>query len=171
MKTLKKILLIGLVIIAIPFVVALIVPKSFKSERSVVIDRPQNEVFEYVRFVKNQDNFGVWQLSDSDLAYTEEGTDGAVGYIYTWDGEKTGKGSQTIMNISAPDQVHTELDFGFGDPVQSYFYTEAIGPQRTKVTWSMEGRTPYPLNIMNLLYDVGDDFEVGLNNLKAILEQ
>lgn len=171
MKTLKKILLIGLVIIAIPFVIALIAPKGFYSERHIHIDRPQDEVFEYVHYVRNQDHFGVWQLSEPDMDYTEEGTDGTVGYTYTWSGEQTGKGSQTITNISAPDEVHTELDFGFGDPVQSIFQTEAVGPQQTKVTWSMRGRTPYPWNVMNILYDVGNDFEEGLQNLKEILER
>jgi len=42
------------------------------------------------------------------------------------------------------------------------------------VTWTFEGSTPYPFNLMLLFMDmdkmIGKDFETGLNNLKVILE-
>src|SRR5690554_6150042 len=86
MKTVKKIIIVVGIIVVIPLIIAFLVPKSFKSERSIQIDQPRQQVFEYVRFVRNQDHFGVWQLSDPNLSYTEEGVDGTVGYTYTWDG-------------------------------------------------------------------------------------
>jgi len=170
MKILKRILIVIAIIIAIPLVVALFVPKEFNSERSIVIDKPKAQVFEYVRFVRNQDNFGVWQLSDPNLKYTEEGVDGTVGYKYSWDGEVTGKGSQKIVEISNPDSMVTELDFGMGEPANSFFKLEAQGPDQTKVTWGMRGKSPYPFNVFSLVFDVGKDFEQGLHNLKELLE-
>lgn len=170
MKILKRILIAIAILIAIPLIVALFVPKTFYSERSVTIEKSKVEVFEYVRFVRNQDNFGVWQLSDPNLKYTEESQDGTVGYKYSWDGEVTGKGSQKIIDISAPDSVVTELDFGMGEPAQSFFRLEEQGPQQTKVTWGMRGKSPYPLNVFNLIFDLGKDFEQGLQNLKSVLE-
>lgn len=175
MGKLKKILLIGMIvfssIVILPFLIAMFVPTEFNSERSIVIDRPQEEVFEYVRYVRNQDHFGVWQLGDPHLQASEEGVDGTVGYTYTWDGEKSGKGSQRITAIDSPSRVDMELDFHVGEPVRAFFITEAISPSRTKVTWGMQGETPYPWNAMNLFFDVGKDFEKGLENLKAILEE
>ncbi|HZH54741.1 MAG TPA: polyketide cyclase, partial [Sphingobacteriaceae bacterium] len=61
MKTVKKIIIVVGIIVVIPFIIAFLVPKSFKSERSIQIDQPRQQVFEYVRFVRNQDHFGVWQ--------------------------------------------------------------------------------------------------------------
>lgn len=170
MKVLKRILVVIAIIIAIPLVVALFVPKEFNSERSIVIDKPKSQVFEYIRFVRNQDNFGVWQLSDPDLKYTEEGVDGTVGYKYSWDGEVTGKGSQKIVEISSPDSIVTELDFGMGEPANSFFRLVEQSPSQTKVTWGMRGRSPYPLNVFSLIFDIGKDFEQGLHNLKELLE-
>lgn len=171
MKTVKKIIIVVGIIVVIPFIIAFLVPKSFKSERSIQIDQPRQQVFEYVRFVRNQDHFGVWQLSDPNLSYTEEGVDGTVGYTYTWDGEVTGKGSQKIVRLVPLDSVITALDFGMGKPVHSYFILSELGAERTQVTWAMEGETPYPFNLFNLFFDVGDDFEEGLQNLKVILEK
>lgn len=171
MKTLKTILIVIVVIIAIPLILGLFAPKHFYSERSIIIDRPKDEVFNYIRFVRNQDNFGVWQLSDPNLKFVEEGTDGTEGYKYTWDGEKTGQGSQTIILVAPTDSVVNELDFGFGDPVQSFFKVYAIDSTSTEVIWGLRGTSPYPLNVMNLFFDVGKDFEQGLANLKNVLEK
>lgn len=171
MKTLKKIGIILLIIVALPLIAALFVPKDFRSEREIIIDKPRQEVFDYVRFVKNQDNYGVWQLSDPGMKKEFEGTDGTVGFKYSWDGEKTGKGSQTITHITTGEKVNTELDFGFGQPAQSYIITEEVSPGQTKVIWGISGKSPYPWNLISLFYDMGKDFEQGLQNLKEVLEQ
>lgn len=170
MRIFKKVLIILLIIIALPLIVALFVSKTFKSEREIVIEKPINQVFDYIKYVKNQDNFGTWQLSDPEMQTKSEGTDGTVGFKYSWEGKRTSKGSQTITNISENNRIDTELDFGMGEPAQSYIITEGVGPNQTKVTWGISGKTPYPWNLMSLFYDMGDDFEKGLQNLKEILE-
>lgn len=63
MKTVKIIFIVLLIIIIIPLIVALFVPKESNSEGQVVINRSHQEVFDYIKLVKNQDNFGVWHLS------------------------------------------------------------------------------------------------------------
>lgn len=171
MKTLKKIFIILLIIIAIPLIVALFVPKEFKSERTIVINKPKNEVFEYVRYVKNQDNYGVWQLSDPDMKKEYKGTDGTPGFVYRWESESMGNGTQTITNIAEGTRIDSELDFGFGTPAKAYIITKEKGEGTTEVTWGITGRTPYPFNIMSLFYDMGDDFRKGLENLKKELEK
>lgn len=170
MKVLKKILIFVFGLIALALIVAAFLPKKFQSERQIVIERPHEEVFDYVKFVKNQDNFGVWQRADPDMQATEEGEDGTVGFQYRWTGKKIGKGSQTIVAITEGERIDTELDFGFGEPAHAYFITEAGNPTRTRVTWGLEGKSPYPRNLMRLFFDVGDDFEEGLRHLKEILE-
>lgn len=82
MKTLKKIVIVLLILIATPLIVALFVPNESNSEGQIVINKPKQEVFDYIKYVKNQDNFGKWQLSDPDMTTTEEGTDGTVGFKY-----------------------------------------------------------------------------------------
>ncbi|MBX3242811.1 MAG: SRPBCC family protein [Chitinophagaceae bacterium] len=170
MKILKRILIAVLALVALILIVALFVPRDFKSEREIVINKPKQEVFDYIKSIKNQDNFGVWQLSDPDLKKTYEGTDGTVGFKYTWDSEKLGKGSQKIVNVVEGERMDTELDFGFGEPATASFTTREISPTQTRVSWGLSGRSPYPFNLMGLFFDVGDDFEKGLANLKNVLE-
>jgi hypothetical protein len=171
MKTAKKILIVILVLLAIPLIAALFVDKSFKAERDIVIEKPKEQVFNYLKYIKNQDNFGVWQLSDPTLKKTYDGVDGTVGFSYSWDGEKLGKGSQTIKQINEGERIETELNFGFGEPARAYFLTEALSPNQTKVTWGITGNSPYPFNLMSLFYDMGNDFDQGLANLKGVLEK
>lgn len=171
MRILKKLLLFIAGLIALLLIVAIFVPKNFQSERSIVVNKPKHEVFDYIRQVKNQDHFGVWQLSDPGMKRDFQGTDGTVGFKYTWDSEKLGKGSQTITKIVDGETVETELDFGFGEPAQAYFITKEADPNSTNITWGLKGRSPYPMNIMSLFFDVGEDIEQGLVNLKKELEK
>jgi len=171
MKVLKKILLVILALIALILIVAAFVPKKFTSEREIVINKPRSEVFDYIRYIKNQDNFGVWQLSDPAMKKSYEGTDGTVGFKYSWDSKEMGKGTQTITNIVEGERMDTELDFGFGDPAKAYFITKDANAGQTTVVWGITGKSPYPFNIMGLFYDMGNDFEKGLQNLKGVLEK
>lgn len=171
MKMLKRILIVIVSLITLLLIVALFVPREFKSEREITINKPRQEVFDYISHIKNQDNFGVWQLSDPNLKRVYEGTDGTVGFKYTWDSEKLGKGSQKITNIVAGERMDTELDFGFGEPATATFTTQDANPGTTKVTWGLSGKSPYPFNLMGLFFDVGNDFEKGLQNLKNVLEK
>ncbi|ADQ18901.1 SRPBCC family protein [Leadbetterella byssophila] len=167
----KKFLLIIVALIALLLLVAAFLPKDFMSERSVVINRPSHEIYEYVKYVQNQDHYGVWNLSDPEMKRTTEGVDGTVGFKYSWDGKKVGKGSMTITELVEGKSIVSLLDFGFGEPAKSHMILDPIDANSTKVTWGLSGRSPWPLNLMSLFFDVGKDFEEGLQNLKGILEK
>lgn len=171
MKILKRIGLVILALIAIVLIIAAFAPKKFEYEKSIVINKPKAEVFDYIKFIKNQDNYGVWQLSDPNMKKSYEGTDGTVGFKYSWDGKELGEGSQTITKIVEGETLETALDFGMGDPETAYFQTIDAGANQTKVVWGIKGETPYPFNIMNLVFDMSEHFQEGLTNLKGILEK
>lgn len=92
-----------LALVALVLIVAAVLPKEFQTEREILIDRPVGEVFDYVKFVKNQDHFGPWQLSDPDMQTRETGVDGTVGFKYSWEGTKTGSwilGSESRQKLT-----------------------------------------------------------------------
>ena len=62
MKILKKILIVIAIIIAIPLVVALFVKKDYAVEREIVINKPKQDVWEYVKYIKNQDYYSKWNM-------------------------------------------------------------------------------------------------------------
>lgn len=178
MKILKRILIILLILIAIPLVAALFVNGDYAVEREVVINRPSDEVFNYVRYVKNQDHFSVWNQLDPDMEKTYTGTDGTVGFIYGWksDNPSAGVGEQEIVSIEEGKRIDVELRFKepFEAQDNAYLALEPVDAGSTKVKWGFTGSFSYPMNLMNLVMDmdaaVGKDLQGGLDNLKELLE-
>src|SRR6478736_279635 len=100
MKILKKIAIVLVALIAILLIVALFVKKDFKVEREIVINKPKKEVFDYIRFIKNQDHYSKWAMMDPNMKKTYTGTDGTVGFISAWESENknVGTGEQEITD-------------------------------------------------------------------------
>ena len=176
MKILKIILLVVTIIITIPLIVALFVKKEYAVEREVTINKPKEEVFNYVKHLKNQDNYSKWVRMDPNMKKDFRGTDGTVGFVYAWDGNKdAGKGEQEIKNITDGERVDVEVRFEkpFEGIATAPIITEAVSENQTKVKWGMKGKSSYPMNFMNLFMDnmLGKDIEVSLNNLKNIIEK
>ncbi len=173
----KKVLLVIAIIIAVMLVVALIAPKEYAVEREVVINCPKEQVFEYVKSLRMQDEWSVWGDLDPDAVYTYTGVDGTVGFISAWEGNKdVGKGEQEIVNIVEGERVDFELRFvePFASTADVYITTESLSESETLVKWGMSGKMPFPTNlfllVMNMDKSIGKDFEQGLANLKMILE-
>ncbi|HMY84252.1 MAG: SRPBCC family protein [Saprospiraceae bacterium] len=179
MKNLKKIFAVIAIIIAIPLVVALFVKKDYVVEREIIINKPKAEVFEYIKFLKNQDNYSKWNMMDPDMKKTYQGTDGTVGFISAWESKKenVGAGEQEIVNMIDGERIDTKLRFKvpFESQNDAYMITEDMSNNQTKVKWGFKGAFPYPFNLMGLFMDmekaVGGDLEVGLQNLKNLLEK
>ncbi len=104
MKILKTILIAVGILIAVPLIVSLFVKKDYEVEREITIDKPKEDVFDYVKFLKNQDNYSKWATMDPDMKKTYRGTDGTVGFISAWESNNkdVGKGEQEIKKITEP---------------------------------------------------------------------
>ena len=55
----------GLVLLLL--IIALFTKRSYTIERSIIVSKPNNEVFNYVRFLKNQDHFNKWVMMDPNM--------------------------------------------------------------------------------------------------------
>ena len=55
----------------------------------------------------------------------------------------------------------------------AWYTTEAVDAGQTKVKWGMSGRSPFPLNLMNLFIPalLGNDLQTSLTTLKTNLEK
>ncbi|OFY82191.1 MAG: polyketide cyclase [Bacteroidetes bacterium RIFCSPLOWO2_12_FULL_35_15] len=179
MKVLKKILISIGILIAIPLIIALFVKKDYAVEREVTINKPKQEVFDYIKFLKNQDQYSKWAMMDPSMKKNYTGTDGTVGFISAWDSNNkdVGKGEQEITKISEGERIEFKLRFKlpFEAEDDAYMTTEAVSENQTKVKWGFTGAFPYPMNLMGLFMDmdkeVGADLETGLSNLKNVLEK
>lgn len=175
MKILVRILIVVVVIIAIPLIMALFIKNEYSVEREATINKPKQEVFSYVKHLKNQDGYNKWIMMDPGMERNFRGTDGTIGFIYAWDSEKAGKGEQEIKTIEEGERLELELRFikPFESIANTQFTTESVAENQTKVSWKMEGQNPYPFNFMNLFMDnmLGKDLETSLAGLKSILEK
>ena len=179
MKILKRILLGLLALVALALITAFFVDDQLGAERSVVVNRPVNEVYRYIKLLKNQEAYSKWNSIDPAMKKTYRGTDGTVGFISAWESQndEVGKGEQTITALKEGERMDTELHFiePFESRAASFMTTQANGEGKTKVTWGFSGKMNYPLNLMCLFMDmnkaIGDDFETGLTNLKQQLEK
>lgn len=174
----KKILMALGILIGLILLIGLALPKDFHIEREVVINKPKSVVFDYMKQLKKQDNWSPWAKMDPGMSKSYKGEDGTVGFTSSWSGNnKVGEGEQEIKNIVEGERIDTELRFKkpMANTNTAYFITESVGPHQTKVRWGMNGKSPYPFNIVCFIFNmkkkVGENFEEGLESLKAVLEK
>jgi uncharacterized protein YndB with AHSA1/START domain len=178
MKPLFLILIAVVSLLVLLLVVGLFIKKDYFVEREVIINRPNQMVFEYIKLLKNQNKYSVWATMDPAMKTEFRGTDGMPGFVSAWDSENknVGKGEQEILKIENGNKVDYEIRFIKPFESTSSASMSALGmdDSRTKVTWSFTGRMNYPMNLMlvfmNMEKMIGNDLDKGLHNLKVILE-
>ncbi len=178
MTTITIILLVLAAIVATLLIVALFTSKDMTIVQSIVIDKAKQEVFEYIKYTKNQDHYSVWNRSDPDMAKTYTGTDGQVGFVYAWDSTKNknvGAGEQETKAIDEGKSVTFEIRFSrpMQDVAKAQISTEALTTNQTQVQWGFYSQMKYPMNIMKPVIKniLSKDLAKGLVTLKTVLEK
>ncbi|WP_284652395.1 SRPBCC family protein [Flavobacterium terrisoli] len=175
MNTLIIILFVVTGLIVLLLIIALFSRKDYNINRNIIINAPLQTVFDYVKLLKNQDNFNKWVMVEPDMQREFKGTDGTVGFIYGWNGKKAGEGEQEIKTITEGKNIETEIRFvrPFAGIAYANMIIEPISENQTKVTWSNSSTIKYPMNIMLPMIEkmLAKDMDNSLDNLKNILEK
>lgn len=165
-------------LIALVIILFLIAPKTYDVFRTVEIARPKGEVFDYLRSLKKMDEWSPWAKKDPNMKKTFTGTDGEVGCVSHWIGNKeVGEGEQEIKNIIDGERIESELRFlkPFKSTSDCYIDVESLDNENTQVKWGFSGDYKFPMNIMSFFKNmdafVGPDFEEGMASLKEVLEK
>ncbi len=165
-------------IIAALLLAGLVIPQGIHATKEIVINKPVGEVFNYIKYLKNQQHYSKWATLDPDIKNEFRGTDAQPGFVNHWVGnKKVGEGEQEITAIEEGKAIHTDLRFikPFKSFAKAKMTAEAVDANSTKVTWGFESKMNYPMNIMKLFMNmsemVGKDFSAGLANLKAVMEK
>ena len=174
---LKKILIGIAILIALPFVVAIFIPKSYTVSVSETINQPKPVVYDYVRMLDNQKEYSVWVLADPNLKPEIIGTDGTVGAVQKWNSklEDVGEGEQKIVSLTA-DRIDVDLLFirPFQSTAKAAMIVEEIGPNQTKITDEFYGTEEWPMNLPVYLFArkmIAKSMSENLTNIKNILEK
>ncbi len=172
-------------IIAIAILVAVVAiliyattkPDTFRVERTSTIKAPPEKVFALIDDFHRWTIWSPYENKDPDMKRTHSGAASGKGAIYEWDGNKNvGKGRMEVIESSPPSRIVIKLDFlaPFEAHNTAEFTLQAQGDS-TQVTWAMYGPANYVSKLMTVFFSmdkmVGDDFAIGLANLKAAAEK
>jgi uncharacterized protein YndB with AHSA1/START domain len=168
--------LIAAVVIAIVLILAAAKPDTFHVERATAIAAPPERIFPLISDFRNWTSWSPFEKLDPAMKKTLSGAESGKGAVYEWQGN--GKAGQGRMEIAAASPSKIAIDLHFLKPFKAHNLAEfKLEPQggSTKVTWSMDGKSPFMVKVMHTLFNmdrmVGKDFEAGLANLKAIAEK
>jgi uncharacterized protein YndB with AHSA1/START domain len=176
-----KILGIIAVVVAISVVAVLVYaatkPDTFRVQRTTSIKAPPEEIFATLNDFQSWGAWSPYETKDPAMKRTYSGPPKGRGAVYEWEGDKNvGAGRMEITESSPPSKV--ALNLSMIKPFEANNVVEfRLEPQGdgTRVTWAMNGRTPYIAKIVHVFFDmdrmVGKDFETGLANLKTLAER
>ena len=176
MNVIITILLVVAGLITLLLIVALFMKREHYVNREIIINAPRQKVFDYLKLLKNQDEFNKHAMVAPDRQREFKGTDGTVGYVYSWKGNKSaGEGEKEIKSIIEGKRIETEIRFvkPMTTSASIIMETESLSDNQTKVYWSNAGTLKYPMNIMIPMMEkhVVKDMDISLSTLKNILEK
>ena len=173
---LKKLLISLAVIVVVFLVVVALQPKEFRVARSTTISAAPSAVFAQVNDFHKWAAWNPWGKIDPAMKKTYEGAQSGVGAIYNWAGNnEVGEGRMTIVESRPSDLIRVKLEFfkPFAGTSTAEFTFKPAGNQ-TMVTWNMFGENNFMAKAIHLFMNmdkmIGDQFEKGLADMKAVVE-
>ena len=177
MDVLKKILYAIGALVALILIVAAIMPKDLNLESEVIIAKPKQVVFDYVKILDNQKYYSKWVMLDPNVKMSMTGTDGTVGAISAWESsmDDVGVGEQEIKTIVDGERIEYELRFKkpFEATDSAYTTFEAIDSTHTKVINGFRSKMPFPMNLMMPMVRkmLTTDIAINMKNLNVQLSK
>ena len=151
--------------------------KDFDISRTVVINKSREEVYGFVRQLKNQPLWNPLFQRDPNAVLKYKGLDGKEGASFYWKGNnKVGEGIQKIVKTKQGRVFETKILFI--KPVKvnalTYIGVKELDSEKTKMVWGTRGNLAFPLTIISIFYSpekaMGNNLDQGLKELKQILE-
>jgi uncharacterized protein YndB with AHSA1/START domain len=173
------ILFIIAVIIVMILLGAASLSENFVIETDLVINKPKQQVFDYLTILRNGDQYNKWVMQDPDLRKEFTGTDGTVGFIYKWNSDMkgVGQGEQVITGIKEGERIDYEIRFikPFENVCYSSLITKVVNDTQTNVSWSFSGKRNFVMRMFHFLFNLKKilkkDLHASLINLKIVLEK
>ncbi|MBY6187598.1 SRPBCC family protein [Marinobacter hydrocarbonoclasticus] len=169
MKSLLKLLLLVLLIVVVAGVV---LPDQFEVRRSVRIDAPPGQIHPYLEDLTLWPLWNPFQSSEVQVVVSRPSA--GSGAHQRWR-DKNGGGELWITLSDPKEGISYDLRFGDSpDRFQADFLYRPQGRQ-TVVVWEMSGEMQIPVigAYLAMMADVmiGEQFQLGLERLKRVVEQ
>lgn len=163
-------------LVALFFIIALLTKRDFSIEKQITINRPRQDVFNYIKLLKSQEQYSVWVLKDPNIKLVYTGTDGTIGAMSSWESKdkNVGVGEQEIKKMTEGECIEVEIRFKKPfEGTNNALTTLTTVDGGTNVTNRFYGRSKFPMNVMNLVIGkmLERDMQQNLVNMKNKLEQ
>lgn len=174
MKTLKKIVLVVLILPILLLLVSFFLPSTYRVERVAVIKAPPEAIYPLIAQLKKWPEWTVWNTqTDATLVYTFTGPAEGAGAEMSWT-SKSGNGSLKLTAADAKTGVAYDLNFDSGKFIsQGGVKTEAMegGTRVTFFNGGGFGKNPVA-RYFGLFMDkmMGGDFQKNLDGLRKQVE-
>lgn len=173
---LKLLALAAAVLVGGVLLLAAMRPDSFRVQRSTSIQAPPEKIFPLINDLRRFNTWNPFEKKDPRMKGSYAGAASGKGAAYAFEGNhEVGTGRIEIIDSLPASEVRMKLDMR--KPIQASNVVEfTLRPNGggTRVTWAMQGQVPYFAKIIHLFVDmdamVGNEFESGLANLKAMVE-
>jgi len=174
-KTLKKIVLVILILPILLLLASFLLPSKYRVERSVVIKATPEAIYPWLADLRKWPDWTVWNTTtDPTLAYAYSGPAEGAGAEMSWTA-KSGSGSLKLTSAEAQTGVKYDLNFDNGKHLSTGGVTMApAGDGATRVTFSNEGgfgANPV-MRYLGLMMNkfMGGEFDKNLEGLRKKVE-
>jgi hypothetical protein len=149
---------------------------TFRIARSTTVAAPPERIAPHIQDFHAWAKWSPYEKLDPQMKKTFSGAERGAGASYAWEGNsKAGAGSMTITDAT---QQRISIALHFKKPMRSEntaeFTLEPDGAG-TRVTWTMVGPKNVLMKVMGVFMNmdkmIGQAFEEGLGNLKALVEK
>jgi uncharacterized protein YndB with AHSA1/START domain len=171
----KRIALTVVAIVVLLLGIGLVLPSTFKVQRSVDIAAPAEKIYPLIVDPREWKKWSAWNARDPAMKIVYGGPSSGSGAKWAWDSASEGTGEMTFTSVVPNQRVDYALYFPDFQMRSAGEIKLEPGAQGTRVTWTNQGDVgANPINryfaqVMDRL--VGPDFEEGLKNLKALAER
>ncbi len=154
--------------------IGLFLDNEFEVSREISIKASPAEIHLYVDDLNQWGKWSPWQQIDQSVVTTIGKITSGVGASQTWT-DNGGGGSLTFTESSYETGIVYDLTFTGDSSVFVSAMNYKVEGENTIVRWTMRGKMEpiiignYFAQIMDAL--VGDNFELGLSNLKRVVER
>jgi hypothetical protein len=150
-------------------------PDEFQVVRSTRIAAPPEKIYPLISDLNGFNRWNPWEKKAPGKGQYGAGSSSGPGASYAWDSDALGAGRMTIVEAVPSSKVTLRLEFL--KPMQATNSADfMLVPEgdTTRVTWSMSGKSNLMAKVVQVFVSmdrmVGEDFEAGLANLKALAE-
>lgn len=150
-------------------------PDVFRVTRTAKINASPDAIYPWMCSPKKAAEWSPFVKADPEGTYAYEGPDSGVGAITTWSGKKSGAGKLTVTDVVPNERITMRLEF-YKPMVCTNTVDYILAPDSggTAVSWIMYGPNTLIGKFMSLFMNCekmcGNQFEIGLKNLKGIVE-